>query len=195
MVVVLTVISGVAGLGLAALKTATAEKIELQELKFGQIPALKNVFVIDAEKELYRFDNDPAAERKKLEMGDEKKSNKLTVFPLKKDGKLFAVAFQTTGKGYGGDIGVVVCFDIDRDGRITGVGVSKQQETTGFADKGQRLDFLEQFRDKPYEETGLGKGINSISGATISSTVTVRAVKEALEIYKVHKQEIINLFK
>jgi electron transport complex protein RnfG len=191
MIVVLTLISGVCGLGLAGLKAATAERIEMQELIYGKKPALERLFKDAEGNPIYK--NDPLEDRKKFEL-DEK--NKIIVFPLIKDGKLFAIAFEVVVKGYGGDIGVMAAFDVTPSGmgKLYGVDVTKQMETTGFADKSQRKVFLKQFREKPFDQTGLGKGIDGISGATISSTAACGAVADAIGIFKKHKDALIALF-
>lgn len=45
----------------------------------------------------------------------------MTVFPGKKDGRLVAVALEHFGKGFGGDVGVMVGYDVNRD-TLTGIG-------------------------------------------------------------------------
>ena len=55
------------------------------------------------------------------------------MFVAKVDGKEM-VAFETFGKGYGGDIGLVVAFDV-ADDKIYGVGVTTLSETAGLGSK------------------------------------------------------------
>lgn len=88
-----------------------------------------------------------------------------------------------TTKGFGGKISMIL--GMDTEGVITGVKVLKHAETQGIGTKVMDApEFAHQF---------LGKGealdgINTISGATISSKAFINGVKPAFEAYKVLKE-------
>jgi electron transport complex protein RnfG len=103
MVLVLTVLSGVSGSLLASIRNNTLEKIELQQLKFQKAPAVRNIF--------QAVSNDPIKDRFKLQDGETERSFFIGVH----DGKPDAVAFETYGKGFGGDIGLMVGVNVTTD--------------------------------------------------------------------------------
>ena len=95
-------------------------------------------------------------------------------------------AFRAIGKGFGGDVPVIV--GVNMDGVITGVSFLQNSETSGF---GARL--WDGSADGPAyaaELTGksgsvaLGQdGVNGLSGATVTSTAVVNAVNSALSCF------------
>ena len=105
MILVLSAICLVAGLLLGTVKQATLSRIEEQVLICVQGPALNNV--------LKDFDNNPIADRQQFKVG--KTDTQVTVFPAISKGYLTGVAIEGFGKGYGGDIGVMVGFDLKKD--------------------------------------------------------------------------------
>lgn len=187
MIVVLTCLTGIAGLALSSLKEMTAPTIELQLLTFVQGPSLSQV--------LPGYTNDPVQERKKF-------TNPLTgkainVFPLKVDGKLKAVAIEGFGGGYGDNIGVMVGFDLAND-KLVGIGITTTKETPGIGSRITEPDFRDRFVGLSESEaklTSQGGKIDALSGATISSTGTVVAVQDAGKVYGALKKEILEAFK
>ncbi len=115
MIVVLSSICGLSGFALSYLKISTAPRIEEQVLTYVQGPAILKVFA--------DIDNSPIAERKTFTLD----GAKVTVFPGKKDGKLVAVALEHFGKGFGGDVGVMVGYDVNRD-TLTGIGITTMKD-------------------------------------------------------------------
>ena len=115
-----------------------------------------------------------------------------------KQGRIVGYTFETNEKGYSSEI--VLMVGVDKDGKITGIKVLSQNETPGLgtrivevkADstiwdkiKGKEGEnaprmpwFLEQFLGK--DRMSLVE-VKTISGATISSSAVVRAVKKGLE--------------
>lgn len=93
---------------------------------------------------------------------------------------------QATGKGFGGDVPVIVA--MDNDGVILNVSFMQNEESAGF---GKRL--WDGSEDGPkFAESLVGKsgsvalhedGVDGVSGATISSTAAVKAVNSALNCY------------
>ena len=179
MIIVLAVICGASGFALSTLKQTTAPIIAEQVLTYVQGPAIKRVCPT--------ADNDPIAERKEFTQD----GHTVTVFPYKKSGKLLGVAFESKGKGYGGDIGVMVGFNITGD-TLLGIGVTEMKETPGLGSMVAEPKFSGQFAGKPLAVELASKGgtIDAVSGATISSTGTVAAVQAASKEYKALKAEI-----
>ena len=182
MIVVLTFLSSFSGGLLAYVKESTEKRIEDQVLKFVKGPTLKNLFK-DAE-------NDPLTDRFTLERDQQV----MTFFVAKLDGKTQTVAFETSGKGYGGDVGLMVAVDVASD-KIYGAGVTTNSETAGLGSMAKdNPNFAAQFTGQPILETiqvtGDGGKINALSGATITSRAVCAAATEAGKTYKRLKPEI-----
>lgn len=180
MMAVLSIICGLAGTSLAALKQTTEPFIEEQVLTFVQAPAIKAV--------LSGYDNDPIRDRKTFEVN----GKSVTAFPALKGGSLKSVAFETSGKGYGGNIGVMVGFDISSD-TLSGIGITTMKETPGVGTRVAEHGFTTQFSGHGIGSMKLKKNggdIDAVAGATISSTGTTAAVRDAVAIYKVLKQQL-----
>lgn len=180
MLVVLSLICAASGTILVNLKQATRGQIEQQVLTYVQGPALLSV--------LKECDNDPIAERKKVDG--------VTVFPAKRDGKLVGVALEAFAPGYSGDIGVIVGFDLDKDA-LLGIGITTQTETPGLGTRIMKPAFTRQFTAHGIESVNLasrGGDIDGISGATFSSAGTVDAVRKAIETYQSIKPQLSSLW-
>jgi Na+-translocating ferredoxin:NAD+ oxidoreductase subunit G len=185
MVLVLTLIASFSGGVLAGVRELTMDRIEYQQLKFQKEPVIKEILA-DAE-------NDPMADRFKITDGDKQ----ITVFPGIIGDKHIAV-FESTGKGFGGDIGLLVSVDLSDD-TVTGVGVTTHSETPGFGSRAKEEPFLKnQFKDKSlaagFSVKKDGGQIDSISGATITSRGVCSAVNNAEDMYKRIKPELESHF-
>jgi electron transport complex protein RnfG len=181
MIVVLSVITGVAGGALANLKSFTDPLIEKQLLIYVQSPAVDNIYTVAGRK---IYDQDPIENMKKFEV--EGKEEPIKVFPAIKDGELQAVAFETSAGGYGGDVGVMVGFKPDGE-TLAGIGITTLKETPGLGMRVTEKSYTQQFRNIPVSAaqlSGQGGEIDAVSGATISSSATVTAVQKAKDIYK-----------
>lgn len=182
MVVVLSVITGLSGFILSTIKVATDPIIEEQVLANVQGPALKEV--------LLQATNDPIADRKPLSLpGTEQQ---VLVFPALKDGKLQAVAIEGAGQGYGGDVNVIVGFDVGAD-KVLGISVTTHKETPGLGSRVQENAFTKQFKAKDPAKAVLkkdGGDIDAISGVTVSSVAVADAVKQASGWYAALKDTI-----
>ena len=91
-----------------------------------------------------------------------------------------------SGKGYGGDVVVMVAFDAE--GTITQIKVTEQAETKGIGSKVVTLpdgqSFWDQFAGKTAAETlTVGDNIDKVSGASISSRAVTAAVNAAIAGY------------
>ncbi|HUT77639.1 MAG TPA: FMN-binding protein [Polyangia bacterium] len=192
MVLVLGLVGGVAGLGLAAVRDLTFPVIEKRILDEKVKPTLETLFAP------LGIDNDYIADRVVLDLGldDWGRKIRLTVFVGRKGGAPAAVALQTAGGGYGGDIEVLTAFDI-AGGKIIGVKTLAQKETKGLgarvSDDGE--PFIKQFAGLAYEggvklRSADGE-VDAISGATISSTGFTAAVDSAVRLLAERRAEIL----
>jgi electron transport complex protein RnfG len=185
--VTVAIFSCFSGALLAAVKSGTEARIEYQQLKFVKGPVLQEIMAGSS--------NDPLIDRFKIQDGEEERSMFVGVF----DGKRNTVAFETFGKGYGGDIGVMVAVNLEND-KIIGVGVTTHSETPGL---GARVktepDFTAQFKglsiQEPYKVRGDGGNIDAVSGASFSSRGVCNAVNSAEEIYQRLKPQIMEKIK
>jgi len=187
MIVVLTVLSAFSGGLLAAVRGGTMEKIEYQQLVFVKGPAIRSIFE--------GCSNDPIVDRFKIKDGDIERSFFVGVF----DGKANTVAFEGVGKGFGGDMGLMVGVNIEND-KIVDMGVTTHSETPGIGSKAKTdptlsnqfkgLDLVKSFKVKPD-----GGEIDAMSGATVTSRGVCVGVTEAGNIYKRLKPQIAEKIK
>lgn len=184
MIVVLAVLGAASGGGLALVKSGTAANIEYQQLKFVKGPAIKEI--------MEGCTNDPLVDRFKIMDGETERSFYVGVF----DGKPNAVAYETYGKGFGGDIGIMVGINLETDGLI-GMGVTTPfSETPGL---GARAKTEESFKNsfkglsitEPVKTKTEGGGVDAISGATITSKGVCAAITASSEFYSRLKPEIM----
>ncbi len=182
MVVVLTVLSVLSGGALAFFQDLTTPGIELNRLKYIKGPAVKEI--------LQNTTNDPIVDRFKLKANDKEENFFVGVFKDKPN----AVVFESSGKGFGGDVGIVVGVDLDSD-KILGVAVTTHSETPGMGSRAKtEPGLVAQFKGKPIEEAykvkSDGGQIDAIAGATITSRAVVSGVTDAGKIYKELKPQI-----
>ncbi len=187
MVVVLTLLCTFSGGLLAAIRGGTKERIEYQQLKFVKGPAIKAI--------LEGSSNDPIVDRFKIKDGEIERSFFVGVF----DGKASAVAFESFGKGFGGDIGLMVGVNIEDD-NIIGAGVTTHNETPGVGSRAKTdPGFAAQFKGLSIKDTFKVKTddgqIDAVSGATITSRGVTVAATEAGKIYKKLKPQIAEKLK
>ncbi len=191
MVVVLSVICALSGFALSYLKTSTASKIEEQVLTYVQSPAISSVFQY--------AENNPLTERLSFDVqaqADGEEAKKVIVFPYWTDGKLTGVALENFGKGYGGNIGVMVGFNLEDD-TIIGIGVTTMSETPGIGTRILDNSFTSKFQkkdSKTIDLTSNGGSIDALGGATISTAGVVKAVQNATKDYVELKDQILTAF-
>ncbi len=190
MLIVLTILATLSGGLLAAIRDNTKDRIENQVLEFVKGPAIRSILEGAA--------NDPIVDRFQLKVDEVEHTFFVGVF----DGQPRAVTFETSGKGYGGDVGLMVGIDISNN-QIMGVGVTTHAETPGMGAKAKTdPSFAAQFKELPLGEpvnvTADGGSINSISGATITSRAVTSATNDALKIFEKAKPQLtakVNEFK
>jgi len=179
MIVVLTLIAAVSGLTLSMIHRVTAGPIEYQTIKFVKEPAVKKV--------LTGYDNDPILDRKKITMGTDLRGRpvELVVFPARKAGETFAVAVEGSGKGYHGEVGVMV--GVSKEGVILDIGITSLSETPGIGSRVTAGAYTDQYKGLPAKK---GVAVDAISGATYSSKGVVAAVNEAVGNVLKFREEI-----
>jgi electron transport complex protein RnfG len=185
MVVVLTILSVTSGGSLACLREKTQDRIEKQQLKFVKGPAILAV--------LQNVGNDPTESYFKLNPGTK---DERSFFVGMVDGKEKFVAFESSGKGFGGDIGLMIGVDLETD-QIAGVGVTTHAETPGLGARAKtEKEFTDQFKGKPLTETfkikNDGGQIDALSGATVTSRGVTEGVTQAGIVYKELKPQILD---
>ena len=98
------------------------------------------------------------------------------------------------GKGYGGDIGVMVGINMDTD-KLVGAAVTVHSETPGLgANAKEKPGLVSQFKGQAVSENFSvakdGGQINAISGATITSRAVCNAVNMTLQTYQRMKPQL-----
>lgn len=187
MIIVLTVLASFSGGLLASIRNGTKERIEVAQLNFVKGPAIKQIMVGSS--------NDPIADRFKMTIGETEKD----FFIGKFDGKAKTVALETFGKGYGGDVGVMVAIDVESNA-IFGMAVTTHAETPGMGAKAKEdPSFVSQFKGKsvesPIKVTSDGGAINAMGGSTITSRAICNAATEASKLYMDNKDQILEKIK
>ncbi len=182
MVVVLTVLSAFSGGLLAAIRNSTQERIDYQKLKFVQGPAIREI--------LDGSSNDPIVDRFSIDDNGVERRFFIGNF----DGEANAVAFETSGTGFGGAVGVMIGIDT-REDKILGVRVTTHAETPGVGARAQTdLDFVSQFNDQALDESYKvktdGGQVDALSGATVTSQGVSSALSDASTIYRQLKPQI-----
>ena len=182
MIIVLTILSCFSGGVLAYLRNSTQDRIDNQVLEFVKGPAVRTIFE--------GASNNPITDRFTLKDGDVERTFFVAVY----DGDPKGVAFETSGKGYGGDVGVMVGINVKED-KLLGVSVTTHSETPGMGARAKTdPNFVSQFKGLPVKEpfkvAADGGSINALSGATITSRAVSAAATEADQIYEKLKPEI-----
>ena len=87
--------------------------------------------------------------------------------------------FMLSTMGYGGEMKLIL--GMDNDGKIISVKTLEHSETKGMGSKTTEEPFRSQFvgKDENLE------GVDMVSGATISSTAYLEAVRDAFEAYNI----------
>ena len=166
MVVVVFLLCSVSGGLLAAVQNNTKEQIENQQLTFVKGPAITSI--------LEGASNDPIADRFKLPLGEAEKSFFVGVY----DGEPTSVVLESYGKGYGGEVGVMIGIDV-KNNTLLGAGVTHACRDPGHGGQGQIRSELCGAVQGPavkdgYKVTNDGGEVNAISGATITSRAVLR---------------------
>ena len=187
MVFVLGAICIAAGLSLSAVYEVTKGPIAETLLKEVKGPAVAKVF------NKIKYDNKPMEEMIKIPMGKDKvgKPAFLLAFPAKSGGKTVGVAMESAAAGFGGDVAVMVGFDVAGN-KLSGLAVVTHSETPGY---GARIDtdpkFVPSFAGKGIDKTLAVADVDGMSGASITTGATVEAVNKAIALYSQFKDQMV----
>ena len=139
--------------------------------------------------------NDMTADTVTLDTAD----GEITVYRARTDKTVSAVAYRVIGKGYGGDLAIVM--GVDRSGEILGVRVVQHSETPGLGDKVdvRKTDWVKGFDKRSLANTPDaqwavkkdGGRFDQFSGATITPRAVVKAVKEGLELFEANRARML----
>ena len=100
------------------------------------------------------------------------------IYAIYSDGAGVGYAFLAVGKGYGGDIDILI--GLEDETTIKGITIISQSETPGLGSRIAESSFASKFAGVNIDEVALkqdGGQIDAITGATISSRAVVDAVR------------------
>ena len=187
MIVVLSIISATTGAALSYINNITAKPIAAAEFQYLKEPALKSI--------LPAYDNSLVEDKIEVATGEGDSAKTITVYPAKKDGKLLAIALETFASSYGGDLGAMVGYDIEKK-RLSGVSITTMSDTPGLGTRTKEPKFIDQFKNVPLDVTlalkADGGGIDAVTGASISSRAVCKAVNDAIGIIRDNGDKIIS---
>lgn len=171
--ITLLVISSVAAAILAFSNGATKDKIAEIELKNTQ-EALAGIFgTVEDYKDI---EQEEAGEFAKMQVEDEKLQ---AVYEIEEAGEVKGYSVTTITNGFGGPVEIMVGFSAE--GEVLGVRVLKHGETAGIGSKAAEPEFTDTFEGLPTAEP---IEVETISGATITSTAVINGVENARNIYE-----------
>ncbi len=110
----------------------------------------------------------------------EKYPSLTAVYKALKGDSVIGYTLNYAPAGYKSTIGLTI--GVSSDGAITGVIVDSQSETQGVGSKITEESFLGQFTGKAASSTGLESEIDTITGATVSSSTVKKAVQSAATV-------------
>jgi len=190
LVIVLTAITTVSGLTLSYVHKMTAGPIKMVKIRQVKAPAVAEVFAG------LKPENDPTADLKEIQVGADARGKPVIVyaFPAKKGGQTVAVAIETFGVGYHEGLGVMTAIGAagEHKGKVIKIGITSHHETPGKGDKVTLPDFKKQFAGLEATAPVDKSKIDAISGATMSTNGVIEAVNKALEIFKAHREQLLN---
>jgi Na+-translocating ferredoxin:NAD+ oxidoreductase subunit G len=143
------------------------------------------------------YDNDLVKDTVSLKLQGEAET---IIYKGRLQNKVNAIAFQWTASGgYAGAIKLII--GIDREGKVLGARVLSHNETPGLGDKIEvkRADWITKFNglslgNPPVDKWGVKKdgGIfDQFTGATITPRAVVKGIKEALQVFQIHRETIL----
>jgi electron transport complex protein RnfG len=154
-IVLLTIVVAVCVSLLSYIDSITREKISAQEDE--AVKALITDIFPDMSR--YEFKND--------------------IYTVYSDDTKLGYAFLATGKGYGGDISILV--GLSDETTVKGIKIVSQTETPGLGSRISEPFFTDQFAGVDINDIALSRNggkIDAITGSTISSSAVVEAVRD-----------------
>ncbi len=101
------------------------------------------------------------------------------IYIIYSDEAKIGYAFIAVGKGYGGDIDILV--GLENKTTIKGISIVSHTETPGLGSRITESSFTDQFAGLNIDSVALKKAggeVDAITGSTISSTAVINAVRE-----------------
>lgn len=140
-------------------------------------------------------DNNPAADTLLLPL----EGKQLLVYRARQGNHVTGVAFETSRRGYSGDIRVLL--GIDENGKLLGVRVLQHTETPGLGDKIEvsRNDWITRFSgkslgDPPEAQWAVKKDggpFDQFAGATITPRAVVNAIRDGLRLFAANRNTLL----
>ena len=142
-------------------------------------------------------DNNPVTDTVTMKNGH---GREIIVYRATMQGKVTGVAYEVFGSGYAGEIKLML--GVDAEGKVLGVRVLAHKETPGLGDKIEvkKGDWILRFTglsigNPPVEKWKVKKDggqFDQFAGATITPRGVVRAIREGLEFFAAHKEQMLN---
>ena len=188
----LIIICALCGLLLTQTNRCTRDRIEANRQHLA-LRVINDVLPIDYDNDLF---NDVITINDKTYFSDT-----VSVYRARYHGAPVGIVFMPViGRGYKGRIELAV--GLSQDGVITGVRVTKHQETEGQGDRidQRKSDWILGFDGRSLSNTPAGDwavqsdggNFDQLSGATISPRGVINAVKKTLDYYAVNKDRLYN---
>ncbi len=98
------------------------------------------------------------------------------------------VGYVFTTESVGKSAGLTVMTGISKEGTITGVKVTEDNETAGYVKKVEKAGFLGAFLNKPAQKMQVGADVDAVSQATKTSSGICDAVNKAIAAYQAIKE-------
>lgn len=169
----LTVVCIIAGGGLALTYAATEQQIARQAREEEMKSNKAALPLVEAFKD-FKERRDLAVRIKR------KQKDVVRIFEGYKNGRKVGWVVQVAPRGYGGPI--VFAVGINVKGKVVGLSIIDIKETPGLGQNVQKPGFQKQFRGKEADNSlEVGKDIDALTGATISSKAIALGVKEAVK--------------
>jgi len=190
MVLVLTVIAMLSGAVLSLVYHLTYDRIQNNQARelygsiFAVLPGAVDVKVIEAHG-VSNVEDD----RSTLSNKEDKDKKPLLLYEaLAENGEPVGFAYVSEGAGFKGLIKVMIGIDHKTE-KITGIKILEHSETPNIGTRVEDESFRNQFVGKTVSDPiAIGKDIDAVSGATVSSTAVTEAVRKdlayALTAYK-----------
>ncbi|MDD5748829.1 MAG: RnfABCDGE type electron transport complex subunit G [Actinomycetota bacterium] len=164
----LLIVGLVAAIGLGFTYGVTKDKIATRDREQEAEACMSALPEVSSFKEL--------KEDRKLESKLKKKVKEIEKVFSSKGGFVFLI----TTKGYGGNMNLAI--GVGKNGKVAGISVISQNETPGLGGNCVKPEFLKQFKGKKHSSPlEVGKDIQAITGATITTRAVAKAVKIALK--------------
>ena len=125
--------------------------------------------------------------------------NEIVVYQAIRKGTVTAVAYNISGQGYAGEISLIM--GVNSKGEILGVRVLSHAETPGLGDRieAEKDDWIYKFDGLSFEKLARehwkvkkdGGDFDQFSGATITPRGVVKAIKQGLEMFNLHRDQFL----